>query len=109
MTVTNLSTIAIASGATDSNVISIENTGTVVGLAVTDFTDATLTFKITLNINNTNGVTVYQDGSQYSIAVVANSYNVVDPSIFLGARSIQIISSVSQGADRTITIITAEI
>lgn len=109
MAVTNLSTIAIASGETDSNIVNLESTETVVGIAVTDFTDATLTFKITLNITTTNGIAVYQDGTEYSIAVVANSYNVVDPSIFLGARSIQIISSLAQGADRSITIVTAEI
>lgn len=54
MAVTNLHNVTIANDGTDSTAVNLRVSETVVGIGFTDFTSATISFKTTLEINDTD-------------------------------------------------------
>ena len=96
-----------ASGTTTAT-ITIPEGKRVVGLIMpSTFTGTTLTFKAGYSTSATPQP-VYNEGSAYSVACATDRFIAVNPNVFLGAFTLQIISGSTEGSERTIQVITAD-
>lgn len=98
----------IAASGTTTATITIPDGKRVVGLVTpSTFTGTTLTFKAAYSTSATPQ-SVYNEGSAYSVACSTDRFIAVNPNVFLGAVTLQIVSSSTEGAERTIQVIVAD-
>lgn len=109
----NVHAIAIAQGSylSGSCIISALETFVAVELP-SGWDNVILSFQGGSNV--TGSGFVYQGNTPYTVSGQAGSYIAIDPSVFLGVKSLRIhcgttLSGIAQSATRTINIITAEL
>ena len=99
-------TVTIASSGTTSTGLTLQGT---IPLAIQ--TPAALTgtsFTFQASVDGASWFDLYNAGTQYSVTVAASRYIALNPDVFEGIRYIRIVSGSSEGASRTIYIISGE-
>lgn len=90
---------------TTSTTIDLGSKGFVGIIMPAAFTGTAITF--TGSVDNSTFVALYNsDNSAFSITVSASRYYVLNPADFLGCRYVRIVSNATEGASRTLTVLT---
>lgn len=113
---TNLHDITIVSGAVYSNIVNLRTTETVVGVIIpSGFTVTPIGFLVSpYKDPSISPNTMAYNGAEYLASGVGSVQLVLDPSLFVGVRQLQIRSGsagapVAQGGNRTMVLITQEL
>lgn len=95
--------VTIASGSTTSSAIDLYGT-TLVGIFMpSSWTTANLTLKA--SSDNSTFEDVYDSaGTLKTLTAAASHYIMLDPSNYAGIRHLKLVSTATQGADRTLTL-----
>jgi len=109
----NVHAIGIAQGSYLSDSVIISALETIVALELPSGWDNTL-LSFQGGSSQTGSGFVYQGNIPYTVSGLAGSYISIDPSVFLGVRSLRVWcgntqSGIAQSATRTLHVITAEL
>ncbi|UEM08052.1 hypothetical protein JL101_035975 (plasmid) [Skermanella rosea] len=95
---------SIANGQTTSGTIAL-NGSTLCGIHMpAAFTGTSLSFQAASSDSGTFQ-TIQWNGADYSVAVTAGRYVALNPSIYAGVSFLRIVSSASEAAARTLTVV----
>jgi len=98
-------TATIASSGTTSDEIDLSDS-TLCGIIIPSaITGATMTVTASPTSGGTFS-TVYKDGADLSFTIAASKYVVMQPADFAGCKYIKLVSASSEGAERSITVVT---
>ena len=101
-------TVTIASSGTTSTALTLQ--GGRVPLAIVTPSALTGTaFTFQASTDGTNFFNLYNEATQYSVAVNTSRYIALNPDVFQAIRYIRIVSGSSEAALRTISVISGEL
>lgn len=98
-------TVVISSGQTESTEIDLNGTTLVGVMTPATITSTTLTFKAALTSGGTFNAVTGTSGSAISYTISAGKYFAIDPKDFHGVRYLKLVGGSSEGADRTLTVL----
>lgn len=99
-------TLTIASGQTTSDAIDLGSMGLVGFLMPSAFTGTSITFTGAFSDSDTYTALYNADNNAFSITVAVDRYYMLNPADFIGTRFVKFVSGSSEGAERTLKVIT---
>lgn len=101
----NFDTNSVTIATTTSTVLDLKANGFVGFITPAALTGTAFTFEG--SIDNSTFTALYNaDNSAFSITVSASRYYCLNPADFLGMRYVRLVSNATEGAARTVTVIT---
>jgi hypothetical protein len=101
-------TVTIASSGTTSTALTLQG-GRVPIAIVTPSALTGTAFTFQASTDGTNFFNLYNEATQYSVAVNISRYIALNPDVFQAIRYIRIVSGSSEAALRTISVISGEL
>ena len=101
-------TVTIANAGTTSTSISMSR-GRVPLAVLTPAALTGTTFTFEASVDGTNFYDLYNGGTEYSVTVAASRYIALNPDVFQGVQYERLVSGSSEGASRTIYVISGEL
>lgn len=101
-------TVTIASSGTTSTALTLQG-GRVPIAIVTPSALTGTAFTFQASTDGTNFFNLYNEATQYSVAVNVSRYIALNPDVFQAIRYIRIVSGSAEAALRTISIISGEL
>ena len=104
----SIARVTISSGGTVSSALELGVGRTVLALVTPSaLTGTALSFQASVDGSTYNTVT--DEGSAYSVTAAASRFISIKAGLLAGARYIKVVSGSSEGADRTIEVVTREV